>query len=301
MLEALTTYLLTLPERVLRSAAAVAGGLARELSEVAVPQALRETKLYEALAGATLRFLIEQVGQVEGAYPSGDKLAEDFVMRRAAGNGLEIAGMLAFRASPVWVLAALADLSGAGRHLIGEIAAELQKERLLDPGSRFETMDQVLAGLERSAGQAALAINTPPLDVAELRREWTEIRNQAGAIPLPAVAALEAQWAGIVQEAAAQKRSPFELSALLALSAIRQTPEGLAWFSKAAVTAAAKTGSVAGGAILGHYSRTLEEIRGAGYLAYWKQELAPYLKGAAEQFSAGHETWTERWLKRVRR
>ena len=169
MLPSLATYLLTLPERLLRSTAAVAGGLTRELANVAVPAALRETKLYEALAGATLRFLIEQVGQVEGAYLAGDRLAEDFALRRAAGNGLEVAGIIAFRASPVWVLAALADLSGAGRRLVGEIAAELQQEGLLDPATRFETVDQVLAGLEASAGRAAEAINTPPLDVAELR------------------------------------------------------------------------------------------------------------------------------------
>ncbi len=299
MLDSVAKYALTLPERVLRSAAAVTGGLVRELSDVVVPAALRRTQLYDALAGATLRFLIEQVGQVEGAYPAGDRLAEDFVMRRAAGNGLEIAGFLAFRASPVWVMAGLADLSGAGRHLIGQIAGELQKEGLLDPASRFETVDQVLEGLERSAGQAAQAINAPPLDVAGLRREWSEIRSQAGAIPLPAIAALEAQWAGIVKEAALQKRSPFEISALLALSAIRQTPEGLLWFSKAARTAATKTGSVAGEALLGHYSRTLDEIRTTGYLAYWKRELAPYLKGAAEHFSAGRETTTGRWWKRV--
>jgi hypothetical protein len=179
VLDAVAKYALTLPERVLRSAAAVTGGLVRELSDVVVPAALRRTQLYDALAGATLRFLIEQVGQVEGAYPAGDRLAEDFVMRRAAGNGLEIAGFLAFRASPVWVMAGLADLSGAGRHLIGQIAGELQKEGLLDPASRFETVDQVLEGLERSAGQAAQAINAPPLDVAGLRREWSEIRSQA--------------------------------------------------------------------------------------------------------------------------
>lgn len=300
MLPSLATYLLTLPERLLRSTAAVAGGLTRELANVAVPAALRETKLYEALAGATLRFLIEQVGQVEGAYLAGDRLAEDFALRRAAGNGLEVAGIIAFRASPVWVLAALADLSGAGRRLVGEIAAELQQEGLLDPATRFETVDQVLAGLEASAGRAAEAINTPPLDVAELRREWGEIREQAGRIPLPAVAALEAQWAGLVREAEAQRRSVFELSALLALSAVRQAPEGLAWFSKAAAAAAARTGAVAGEAILGHYAKTLDEIRAAGYLAYWKQELAPYLKGAAEQFAAARETTTARWLKRLR-
>ena len=67
-----SNYLLSLPERAVRSATALGGGLARELGEVAIPAALRRTKLYENLVDSTLRFLIEQVGQVEGAYPDAE-------------------------------------------------------------------------------------------------------------------------------------------------------------------------------------------------------------------------------------
>ncbi len=119
----------------------------REIGDVAVPAALRRTRLYRSLVDSTLRFLIEQVGQVEGAYPGESTLAENFIVRRAAGNGLELIGILAFRASPVWVMAALADLSGTGRHLIREIAQSLQQQGLLAPDTRFETMDQILDGL----------------------------------------------------------------------------------------------------------------------------------------------------------
>ena len=49
---------------------------------------------------------------MEGVFPPGTKLAEDFLLRRTAGNGIEPSAFT-FRASPVWVLAALADLSGA--------------------------------------------------------------------------------------------------------------------------------------------------------------------------------------------
>ena len=108
-------YLLSLPERAVRSLSAVAAGLLRETADVALPGAFRRTRLYRSLVDTTLRFLIEQVGQVEGTYPTGSQLAEDFVIRKAAGNGIELLGLLTFSASPVWVLAALADLSGAGK------------------------------------------------------------------------------------------------------------------------------------------------------------------------------------------
>src|SRR5213594_1339192 len=121
-------FLLSLPERGLRSVTALAGGVLRELGEVSIPQTIRRSQLYRNLVEATLRFLIEQVGQVKGVYPGEDKLSEDLLLRRAAGNGVELIGILAFRASPVWVLAALADASGAGRYLIREIATSLQEE-----------------------------------------------------------------------------------------------------------------------------------------------------------------------------
>src|SRR5688572_21583129 len=105
----LSDYVCSLPERVLRSVAGLAGGAARELGEVVLPARVRRSKLYTSLVDSTLRFLIEQVGQVEGAYGNDPALADDFLVRRAAGNVFEIAGIAAFHASPVWVLAALAD------------------------------------------------------------------------------------------------------------------------------------------------------------------------------------------------
>src|SRR5688572_9832716 len=100
----------------------------REVGEVALPPAIRRSQLYQNLVDATLRFLIEQVGGVEGVYRSGDALPDNFLARRTAGNAVEVLGVVAFRASPVWVLAALADLCGAGRQLIPEIADALKAE-----------------------------------------------------------------------------------------------------------------------------------------------------------------------------
>src|SRR6185503_7824536 len=98
------------------------------------------------------------------------------------GNGIELIGILAFRASPVWVLAALADASGTGRFLIREIAAALKQEGLLDHATEFTTVDEILAGLEASSGRLAANVNTPPLDIATLRQEWNALRGDLSRI-----------------------------------------------------------------------------------------------------------------------
>jgi hypothetical protein len=103
-------YILSLPARAIRSLGALSGGLLREIGEVALPAAIRRTILYRTMVGV-LRFLIEQVGEVEGIYPSESHLAEDFILQRTASHGIELLGILTFRASPIWVLAALADIT----------------------------------------------------------------------------------------------------------------------------------------------------------------------------------------------
>ena len=213
--EDLGGYLLSVPERVLRSASAVAGGILREIGDATLPAPVRRTRVYRSMVGATLRFLIEQVGEVDGAYPPEGRLARDFVIRRTAGNGIEFAGVVAFHASPVWVFAVLADLSGAGRHLVREIAGSLQEEGLLPPGGSFETVDQILDGLERTSGRLAEAVNTPPLDIAGLRREWSAIQRDAASIApssLPSLDRVRSAWSDLRREAASQKHSQFEVS-----------------------------------------------------------------------------------------
>jgi hypothetical protein len=299
--EQLKSYVWSLPERVVRSVSAIAAGVLREVGEVALPARVRRSRLYQSLVDSTLRFLIEQVGQVEGTYPAAGELPQDFLIRRTAGNILEVAGIVAFSASPVWVLAALADVTGAGRDLIGEIGDALKKDGLLEPGSNFETVDQMLDGFERSAGRLAESVNTPPLDVTTLRQEWNQFRDEVRKIPvgnLPSPATIRGEWQELKQEAVAQDRSVLELSAAIAVSAIRKLPDNARWLSRAARTSARRTGEVLAGALLNHYRTTLAEIRETGYLRYWMREFRPYLAGALQQFSPKRSSITERLLKR---
>ena len=291
-------YLLSLPERVLRSASALAGGLLREVGETALPAALRRTRLYRTMVEAVLRFLIEQVGQVEGAFPAEGRLAEDFLLRRTAGNGLEMIGLLTFRASPVWVLAAFADLSGAGRHLIREISDSLKAEGLIPANAEPSTMDQVLDALEASAGRAAEAINTPPLDVAALRAEWDAIREPLAGVPRPGIETLERQWRDLRAAALAEQRSIFELSSMLALSTVTRLPGQFLWLGRSTRAAARRASQLLSVNILDHYTCTLEEIRTQGLLPWWTREFRPYLAGAARAFHPEKHTLTDRLLGR---
>ena len=298
-----TGYALSLPERILRSLSGLLAGTAREIGEVILPARVRRSRLYSAVVGATLRFLIEQVAEIEKTGAATDPpLPADFLMRRVAGNVVEIAGIAAFHASPVWVLAALSDLAGAGRDLTAEIAEALQVAGLLPPGHRFSSVNDLLDGLERTTGQMVQTVNTPPLNVAAMRDEWHKLCHEAVRIPkaaLPDAKQLWAQWNDLKQEAARQQTSVLELSSLMAMAAIRALPENARWLSRAVRVSGQRTGEVIAHTLLEHYWVTLKEIREIGYVQYGLREFQPYLKGAARQFSIGRQSTTERLLKNV--
>jgi hypothetical protein len=297
------TYLLSFPERLIRGALGLGAGVAREVGEVALPDGIRHSQLYQNLVDATLRFLIEQVGGVEGVYDAEGTLPDNFLARRTAGNAVEMLGIVAFRASPVWILAALADLSGIGRRLIPEIADALKAQGLLEQDTEFVTVDQMLTGLERTSSRLAATINAPPFDVDGLRREWKALREDARHLPaasLPSRETIGEMWTELRAEAVRQDRSVFETSSVMAVAAARAFPGQVRWLGASARVGVTRTGHLFASALLDHYRQTLGEMKEAGYLPYAKRQFGPYLRAAIRQFSPKRRTLTQRLIEKIR-
>jgi hypothetical protein len=173
------------------------------------------------------------------------------------------------------------------------------KEGLLD--ERFETVEGMLSGLEKTSDRLAVALNLPPVDIPGLRREWEQLKQDAQSIPpknVPALDKIEDVWERLQRSAEEQGRSVFMVSSLMAVSAVSHVPANVLWLSKAARSAARTTGKVLGEAVLDHYVETLAEITRTGFLAYWQREFRPYLHAAAKQFAPAKQSLTERLLRR---
>jgi hypothetical protein len=283
-----TRFALSLPERLVRSLAALSGGLIREIGVVAVPNRLRRTTLYRLMVEVTLRFLIAQVGKVEGVYPSENQIASKFLLRRGASHGMELIGLLTIHVSPIWVLAALADATGAGRALIQQIAGAMEEEGLLSSDAHFETVDQLLDGLEKMSAHLAETINMPPLQPAELRREWNRFRDELPSIPqaaLPSPAQLQDVWNKLVEVSQEQKRSVFTVCSVIAVSAVTSLPGRVVWLSRAAQVAVRRTGEVIGEELLMHDVNAADQMTRESLGEYWREAFRPYLRAAAEHFA----------------
>jgi hypothetical protein len=284
-----------------RSLGAVSGGLLKELGDVALPKRVRRTSFYRTAIEVTLRFLIEEVGQVRDVYPNESRLSHDFLLRRGASHGLELIGLVTLHVSPIWIFAVLADAAGAGSKLIDEVSQALKEEGLLDKQARFETVEQLLDGLEQTSSHLAEALNTPPLDVTQLRREWLRLKAELTILPraaLPSAALLTEIWGELKNSAKAQNRSVFALCSAVAIAALAEMPANVIWLSRAAQIAASRTGTIVGQGLLNHYRSALSEIARCGFFPYWRPRFRPYLRAAADQFMKHKLSTTQRLIAR---
>ncbi len=290
-------YALSLPERALRSLSAVGGGLLREASQLALPSKVRDAALYRATAGIGLRFLIEQVGDVYGIYPREDPLSRKFVLRYATGSSVELVSIAILFVSPVWVLAALGDVTRVGKTVFSQIGEALKDEGLVDRDAQLDTMMQVLDGLERTSTHLALTVNMPPLDVSGLRQEWEQFRANLATLPpaqLPSAADVERAWNSVLNSSRKLNQSVFKVSIALGVSALSAIPANLRWLSRSAAVAARTTGVVVGGAFLEHYAEASKELDRVGFGTYWAKHSRPYVVAAVRNFLPEKRSWTER-------
>ena len=272
------SYLTSLPERTARAGAALTGGLVYEASEVALPLAVRWSRLYQAIVRRLLRIKIELVGGVEGVYPAQEIPARELLVRKTAGNAVELSSFLAVGWSPLWLLAGASDLVGGTKAYLRALATELRDAGVLAEDAQVASFNELLTALEGTSGVLADTVDVPPLDVASVRNSWQELQQQAA--DLPDAAGLEGIFAGLQLAARQEERSLLEISSLVGLGAVR-----------AGIT----LGNVH---VFDYYRIALRTIVEEGLLSFLRRTSTPYLARAGSHFDPRSSTYSERLLRR---
>jgi hypothetical protein len=273
------SYLASLPERTARAGAALAGGLVYEASEVMLPLAVRRTRLYRAIVGRLLRITIELVGDVEGVFPTQEMPVRELMVRKAAGNVVELSSFLAVGWSPVWLLAGASDLVGGSKVYLRALVTELRNAGVFVEDPDVASFEELLTVLEGTSGVLADTVDVPPLNVSSLRTSWQELQRQVA--DLPDAAALENIFAELQLAARQENRSLLEISSMVALGAVR-------------------TGVSLGNVhIFDYYRRALRTIVEEGLLTFLRRISTPYLTRAASHFDPRSSTYSERLLRRL--
>jgi hypothetical protein len=272
------SYLVSLPERTARAGAALTGGLVYEASEVVLPVAVRRSRLYQAIVGRLLRITIELVGGVDGVYPAQEMPVRELLVRKTAGNAVELSSFLAVGWSPVWLLAGASDLVGGTKVYLRTLVTELQDAGVLAEDADVASFDELLTALEDTSGVLADTVDVPPLNVSGARASWQELQRQAA--DLPDAAGLEKIFAELQLAARQEDRSILEISSMVALGAVR-------------------TGVSLGNVhIFDYYRSALRTIVEEGLPSFLRRTSTPYLVRAGSHFDPRSSTYSERLVRR---
>jgi hypothetical protein len=280
----LGSFLLSVPERAVRSVAALLGGVLHETFTLALPRVVRHSRLYEATAKNLLRVTIELVGGVEARAPTEAEFEPDpgrLAVRKGVGNVVELGSIAAFGFSPLWVLAAAADVSHGSRVYLDAFVGELVRVGALPEGSSPGSADELLGALERVSGTTARLVDIPPLEVRALRQSLDDIRGDAASLPGPDD--LARVFTGLREAARREGTGLLEVSVGF----------GLAFFNSAR--------HVGRQHVLDPYREDLRPVRHEGLAAYARRVSRPYAEAVARHFDAEQATLTERGLERLDR
>jgi hypothetical protein len=278
-----TTLWLSMPERLARTIAAVAGGIVHETATLVLPRLVRRSRLYEATAKNLLRITVELLGGVEASAPATAEVEPDpgrLAVRKGAGNVVELGSIAAFGFSPLWLLAAAADVTHGSRIYLDTLVSELKRQGVLEREASFETVDDLLASLEGVSGTGARLIDIPPLEIEALKLSLAELRRDTSGLPTPRE--LAGLLAGLRRTAAEERRTLLEVSVGV----------GLAFFNSAR--------HVGRQHLLDPYRDDLSPVKREGFGAYAARVSKRYADAVARHFDLSEPSLTERGIEQLR-
>jgi hypothetical protein len=291
-------YALSLPERTVRSVAALVGGGTSLLTDTLLPASLRGSSSYRITVGLFQEFLIERVAGIEREAKVGQvRLKDKFIQRKMLGNVLEAAGLLTMRLSPLWVLAIAADAAGGSKTFLNRLVEQLKINKVIPEDAAPSELEDVLAAIQAASHTSAAAVDMPPLSREELARlaedmkmSYAKVFEETGDL----VGKLDELWEGMKLLARKENISLERLMGIMTVDAANFVKKSIG-----SVAAVGQTGvNLFDEAILDSYRKTLEQVSKEGIDGYLNKHLAPFLNAAKEHFNPKRRTWLERLLGR---
>ena len=293
-------YLASLPERTIRSLAAVAGGTTSLLTETLFPEVLRGTTMYRVFIGDIQQFVIRKVAQVqqEGTAEGEGETDPAYVQKKMVGGALETAGLFAMHMSPLWVFAIAGDAAAGSSVFLNRLVEQLKRNGVLPIDARVTGLEDLLAAMQDATRRSASAIDTPPLsreDLSKLAGDMTTSYSQMFARATDLLPRFETIWQRMEELARRENVSLDRLAGVLTVDVASWGRKGIA-----AAWAVGQTGTgLFGEKILDSYSKTLNAVAADGVPAYLSRHMTPFLQAATAHFDPSRKTWTESMMDRL--
>ncbi|HVJ84088.1 MAG TPA: hypothetical protein VM452_00515 [Caulifigura sp.] len=286
-------YGASIPERLVRSAAGLTAGTAKELAEFLVPRSFQDSKTYEVVVRNSLNFVIGNIGGVNlPTDPNAPPPPENFLARKAVGNFMDFAGIATLHTSPLWVLAIVSDLAYGTKSYMQELARELQAQGLIDDASTIHKVEDLLEAVQRASGTAASSLDQPPLSVEELKKSLDDTRLailEADPRMLFPEAEIARFWGDMKSLATQEDVSLLGVSGVVAM----QTISTVKAVSQGTLTGVVLAGQIVNRAIFSHYVDALSRINEQGLFQSLQNTYEPYVDAIWNNFHEDKRTLTD--------
>lgn len=290
------SYVLSLPERVVRGSSGLVGGIAREGAELLVPQSFQSSRTYSTMVRQMLDFMVHDVGGVPaGDAPSSTAEVDNYVARKAVGNFLDMASMATLHLSPLVILAAVSDVAYGSQNYLKELAEELKQQGVIDRDSHIDHVNDLLGAVSHATAKTSEAFDTPPLSLEGLKQTLTDTRAAiaSGAKgEIPSQAEVDQMWQQMREIA---DREGVDLLAVGGATTIQSLGK-FATVSRGALSTVRVAGRLFDKHVLEHYAQSLSEIQQKGFYPSIAESCEPYLAAVWDNFACSRRTVTENLL-----
>ena len=295
-------YTVSLPERLVRSAAVAIGGTSKLLTDTLIPEPLRKSTAYVAMVGNSQRFFIEKVAEVQGAYeaaPDGaGALPENFIPRAVAGNVINAAGLFAIHLSPLWVFAFVSDIAHGSKTYLNKLVAELKENGVIDKDATIKEVDELLDALGRAGKDTAQVFDLPPVDVASLTKLRDDLtRGYAGVFKeaTDLLPRMDNLWENMQKLASRDGVAMESIVGLMTLDLEATAGKAVG----AAFAVGNATADVLAETIFHSYGETIYRIQERGAVTCLEEAGKPFFEAISSHLSSTKQTWTEWALGKI--
>ena len=298
-IESVTQYLqytLSLPERAIRSTAAIVGGIAQQSATMLVPSAFQDSKTYQTFVKQMLDMVAHDIGGTEREAgeeaPDKDAQIEGYVAKKTVSTFVDLAGMATLHVSPMTILAVMSDVAYGSNVYLKQLGEELKREGVIDPESTIDQAADLLEAIGSASGKAADRFDRPPLSLEGLQETIEEAQESVGTLdPTKIIPQAETSrmWNEMQQMADAQDVDILDVSSAMTMYTLNQ----VATVSKGALTTIRVTGKLLDEHLFDHYWQGLQRINDEGIWQIFATSSQPYIEAVWMNFSADKETITE--------
>ena len=295
-------YLLSLPERSIRSLATMTGGTTLLLTDILLPQVAKDSIIYNALVGDFQRFMVHSLAQMEylglerGAFR---EINGDYPYRKVAGTAIEAVGLLSVQFSPLWVFAIVGDAATGSRVYLNRLVAQLKENGVIAENTTITSIESLFIAMQDASKSSVTLIDTPPLTRAELGKITTDLTTNYGRMfkgTTNLVGKIDTLWVQIETVAEEQNVPATQVEGVMTLDLVNWGKKGVGTVTAVGQT----TGDLFGTHILESYNNTLNRITKVGFPTYIGNHMEPFLNTAINHFDPQTRSWTETTLLKTR-